>query len=155
MSNQASDVHSALERAKMMWRYSANSIRVRGCEPHQKTGYMAATPLFLKYWNESFAMVRASIYACLITQRDGRPNFFGVADGVGGGAHGEIASYVLLEHLANAASKIVSDPLTLARWIQEADGEVCSALSKLTDRPGASTCVTVWLHTDTDCLLTH
>src|SRR5688572_22576890 len=31
-----------------------------------------------------------------------RPGFCGVADGVGGGAHGDIASSVLLEHCARA-----------------------------------------------------
>src|SRR5690348_13335877 len=35
-----------------------------------------------------------------------RPTFCGVADGVGGGAHGEIASSVVLRHCAQAAKEI-------------------------------------------------
>ena len=53
-----------------------------------------------------------------------RPDFVGVADGVGGGAHGEIASSVLLRHCAQAPKAVWSDPAKLVQWLSRADGEV-------------------------------
>jgi protein phosphatase len=67
-----------------------------------------------------------------------------VADGVGGGAHGEIASSVLLAHCAEAPREIYTDPAKLVEWVSRADAEVRAAISRRTDRPGAATLAAAW-----------
>jgi protein phosphatase len=72
------------------------------------------------------------------------PTFCGVADGVGGGAHGEIASSALLAHCARAPREVYRDPLRLVDWVSRADAEVRAAIERRTDRPGAATLAAVW-----------
>lgn len=76
-----------------------------------------------------------------------RPAFCGVADGVGGGAHGEIASSVLLRHCAHASREIYRDPAKLSQWVTGADGEVRDAIARRTDQPGAATLAAAWFPT--------
>ncbi len=73
-----------------------------------------------------------------------RPDFCGVADGVGGGAHGEIASSVLLRHCAQAPRAIWSDSARLVAWLARADGEVREAKARRTDQAGAATLAAAW-----------
>ena len=73
-----------------------------------------------------------------------RPAFCGVADGVGGGAHGEIASSVLLRHCAQAPKSAWSDPAKLVAWLARADGEVREAIARRTDQAGAATLAAAW-----------
>lgn len=70
------------------------------------------------------------------------PHFFGVADGVGGGSHGEVASQVALRHCAAARDL---RPQALLRQVQGADAAVAAALAPLSDSPGAATLVALWL----------
>lgn len=70
------------------------------------------------------------------------PNFFGVADGVGSGSHGEVASQVALRHCAGARNL---SPQALVRHVQSADAAVAAALAPLSDLPGAATLVALWL----------
>lgn len=73
-----------------------------------------------------------------------RPGFCGVADGVGGGAHGEIASSVLLTHCAQAPKETYSDPARLVEWLTRADAQVREAIARRTDRAGAATLAAAW-----------
>jgi len=70
------------------------------------------------------------------------PHFFGVADGVGSGSHGEVASQVALQYCAAAQDLRAR---ALVRQVQGADAAVADALARLSDRPGAATLVALWL----------
>jgi serine/threonine protein phosphatase PrpC len=73
-----------------------------------------------------------------------RPGFCGVADGVGGGAHGDIASSVLLEHCAQASKETYRDPARLVDWLTRADTQVREAIARRTDQTGAATLAAAW-----------
>lgn len=73
-----------------------------------------------------------------------QPGFCGVADGVGGGAHGEIASSVLLTHCAQAPRETYSDPARLIDWLTRADAQVREAIARRTDQVGAATLAAAW-----------
>lgn len=76
-----------------------------------------------------------------------QPGFCGVADGVGGGAHGEIASSVLLRHCARAPKDIYGDPAKLLDWLNGADTKVREAIARRTDQTGAATLAAAWFPT--------
>lgn len=73
-----------------------------------------------------------------------RPGFCGVADGVGGGAHGEIASSVVLEHCAQASKNTYRDPARLVEWLARADSQVREAIARRSDQNGAATLAAAW-----------
>jgi len=73
-----------------------------------------------------------------------QPGFCGVADGVGGGAHGEIASSVLLAHCAQASREVYRDPVRLLEWLAEADRLVHEAIARRGDQSGAATLAAAW-----------
>lgn len=73
-----------------------------------------------------------------------RPGFCGVADGVGGGAHGEIASSVLLEHCAQASKNTYRNPARLVEWLAMADSQVREAIARRGDQSGAATLAAAW-----------
>src|SRR5258706_1912657 len=73
-----------------------------------------------------------------------RHGFCGVAGGVGGGAHGEIASSVLLAHCAQASKETYSDPARLIDWLTRADAQVRAAIALRTDQAGAATLAAAW-----------
>jgi serine/threonine protein phosphatase PrpC len=73
-----------------------------------------------------------------------RPDFCGVADGVGGGAHGEIASSVLLAHCAQAPKNAYRDPARLLEWLARADSLVREAIARRGDQSGAATLAAAW-----------
>ena len=73
-----------------------------------------------------------------------RPGFCGVADGVGGGAHGEIASSVLLEHCAQASKNTYRNPVRLVEWLAKADAQVREAIARRGDQSGAATLAAAW-----------
>src|SRR6185295_1729757 len=83
-----------------------------------------------------------------------RPGFCGVADGVGGGAHGDIASRVLLAHCARAPKETWSSPDRLVDWLGRADARVREAIAARTHRTGAATLAAAWFPSQrTACLL--
>ena len=82
--------------------------------------------------------------ACSHAPSSDRPGFCGVADGVGGGAHGEIASSVLLSHCAEAPKETVRDPNRLVDWVIRADAKVAEAIARRTDQAGAATLAAAW-----------
>jgi len=67
-----------------------------------------------------------------------------VADGVGGGAHGEIASSVLLTHCAQAPKETYCNPVRLIDWLTRADVQVRAAIARRTDQAGAATLAAAW-----------
>ncbi len=82
-----------------------------------------------------------------------QPVFCGVADGVGGGAHGEIASSVLLNHCAHAPESARNDPARLVEWLALADAEVRTAIARRTDQAGAATLAAAWFPTPSTALV--
>jgi len=80
---------------------------------------------------------------CHVPSAD-RPGFCGVADGVGGGAHGDIASSVLLIHCAQALKETYCDPPRLLEWLTRADAQVREAIARRTDQAGAATLAAAW-----------
>jgi serine/threonine protein phosphatase PrpC len=72
------------------------------------------------------------------------PVFCGVADGVGGGAHGEIASSALLAHCAQAPREVYRDAGKLLDWLIKADAEVREAIARRSAKPGAATLAAAW-----------
>lgn len=70
------------------------------------------------------------------------PAFIGVADGVGGGSHGDVASAALLDHCAAVPAKIGLEALKAA--IRDSDAVVRQRLASRSDRPGAATFVGAW-----------
>jgi len=76
-----------------------------------------------------------------------RPGFCGVADGVGGGAHGEIASSVLLSHCADAPRTTYRNPDRLVEWVIQGDARVAEAIARRTSQAGAATLAAAWFPT--------
>ncbi len=72
------------------------------------------------------------------------PDFCAVADGVGGGACGDIASKVLIEHCAKATPQIARDPASLVAWLQVSDMVVRGEVAQHSTEAGASTLVAAW-----------
>ncbi len=72
------------------------------------------------------------------------PRFCAVADGVGGGSHGDLASAVLLDHCAAAAQNSIRDKPALSQWVAAADEVVRARVAERGDKPGAATLVAVW-----------
>lgn len=72
------------------------------------------------------------------------PVFCAVADGVGGGAHGDVASNALIQHCVEAPPEVYRDRKRITEWLQSADAVVREALARRGDRPGASTLVAAW-----------
>lgn len=81
-----------------------------------------------------------------VARAEGR--FYAVADGVGGGAFGEVASRVLVEHCADPSLN-PADPQSLCRHVQRADAVVQRAIdARSPGSVGAATLVSAWLHGD-------
>lgn len=72
------------------------------------------------------------------------PVFCAVADGVGGGAFGDVASNALVGHCAAAPEAVYRDAKQLAGWLQQSDAVVREAIARRGNRPGASTLVAAW-----------
>jgi protein phosphatase len=73
-----------------------------------------------------------------------QPGFCGVADGVGGGAYGEIASSVLLAYCAQATPDTYRDPERLLEWLTRADRYVHEAIARRSSQSGAATLAAAW-----------
>lgn len=71
-----------------------------------------------------------------------------VADGVGGGARGDVASSALAGHCAKAPPELLSNAEGLAGWMRKAEGEVQLKLREVSLSPGAATLATAWLMPD-------
>lgn len=72
------------------------------------------------------------------------PRFCGVADGVGGGSHGDLASATVLDHCSAATPDTIRDAQALSQWVAEGDEVVRARVAVRGDKPGAATLVSVW-----------
>ncbi|MBL6986268.1 MAG: serine/threonine-protein phosphatase [Methylobacter sp.] len=81
---------------------------------------------------------------CIHSPDPEAPVFCAVADGVGGGAYGEVASRALIEHCALAPRSVYRSPKKIVAWLHQADTVVGQAVARYSDRPGASTLVAAW-----------
>jgi protein phosphatase len=84
-----------------------------------------------------------------------QPGFCGVADGVGGGAYGEIASSVLLAYCAQASSDTYRDPERLLHWLARADQYVHEAIARRSSQSGAATLAAAWFPSPGTAYLLH
>ncbi|MDG4595361.1 MAG: protein phosphatase 2C domain-containing protein [Candidatus Contendobacter sp.] len=69
------------------------------------------------------------------------PSRLAVADGVGGGARGRVASQALIERIRQLTPALLARPARLRQWLFDADDAVAAEIARYTDRPGASTFV--------------
>ncbi|MDG4550193.1 MAG: protein phosphatase 2C domain-containing protein [Candidatus Contendobacter sp.] len=69
------------------------------------------------------------------------PSRLAVADGVGGGARGRVASQALIERIRQLTPAILARPARLRQWLFDADDAVAAEIARYTDRAGASTFV--------------
>ena len=82
------------------------------------------------------SQVNQDSYACR------SPDFFMVADGVGGGAFGEVASAMLVSQLSQLQ---VPDAHRVQHALKEADQAIAQRLQQEGQGPGAAVCAAVWL----------
>lgn len=82
--------------------------------------------------------------SCIHMPSGAEPVFCAVADGVGGGALGDVASNALVQHCAKAGPEVYADAAKLAEWLKQSDQAVREAVARRTDRPGASTLAAAW-----------
>ena len=95
-------------------------------------------------WAES---TRCGVYHA-VNQDDWRVEglrFFGVADGVGGGAFGEVASRALLDHCADLAGLDLRNPKALVDHVMATETVVSQAVAAHGEEAGAATFVGLWL----------
>ena len=81
---------------------------------------------------------------CLHVPSADYPVYCAVADGVGGGAYGEVASHALAQHGAAAPREVYRQPSLLSEWLIRGDAVVRDAIARRCDQRGASTLVAVW-----------
>jgi serine/threonine protein phosphatase PrpC len=72
------------------------------------------------------------------------PVFCAVADGVGGGARGDVASQALIRHCVEAPEAVYRDAARLVDWLRQGDAVVREAIARRSDRAGAATLAAVW-----------
>ncbi len=97
----------------------------------------------------AFASARGNSHAvnedcCLHSPSADAPVCCVVADGVGGGAHGEVASHALAQHCASAPPAVYRKPARLAEWLKQGDKVVSAAIARRGNQRGASTLVAAW-----------
>lgn len=83
------------------------------------------------------------------------PYFYGVADGVGGAAFGEIASTAALRHCASLTGPDTADPEALCAHVREGDEVVRQCLAEHGDASGATTLAAAWLSLGGDGWIVH
>jgi protein phosphatase len=71
-----------------------------------------------------------------------------LADGVGGGARGDVASQALVQHCLALPDSALGDEAAMDGWLRQADAEVQRALRQVTFSPGAATLAAAWLQAD-------
>jgi serine/threonine protein phosphatase PrpC len=117
---------------------SRNAER-RRCWPQRWRGGLEAA-----FASETGAVHAENEDCCIHAPSAEAPVFCAVADGVGGGARGDVASQALIGHCAAAPRKVYRDPQALAEWLRQGDAVVRTAVARRTDRPGASTLAAAW-----------
>ncbi len=79
-----------------------------------------------------------------IVAPQGSPVFCGVADGVGGGSRGDVASAALMDYCSRFDDIRLADNHSLAEWFKASDSVVREQLQRYSDKPGAATMVGAW-----------
>lgn len=74
--------------------------------------------------------------------------YLAVADGVGGGAKGDVASQALVKHCMGVPERLLGDADSLTKWMRLAESVVQKALREVTFSPGATTLAAAWLDAD-------
>lgn len=74
--------------------------------------------------------------------------FLALADGVGGGARGDVAAAALCQHALQLADGDYCQPQAIAHWMGQAENHVQAALRQVTFAPGAATLAAAWLGAD-------
>ncbi len=70
------------------------------------------------------------------------PSFFGVADGVGGGAYGEVASRTALDCTVRIP---LADTAAMTTGLETLDSAVAAAIAEQSSKPGATMLAALWL----------
>ncbi|MCA0215565.1 MAG: protein phosphatase 2C domain-containing protein [Proteobacteria bacterium] len=78
-------------------------------------------------------------------RNDARPLAAAVADGVGGGARGSVASAALVDHCIRLPVESLSNDTYIQRWMELAEAHVQLKLREVTFSPGAATLAAAWL----------
>jgi serine/threonine protein phosphatase PrpC len=78
--------------------------------------------------------------------------FWGVADGVGGGAFGEVASQMLLSSMAELKAPLATD---IHNKLHEADGRINTQIRSLGQGMGAAVMACLWIQGPGQCLAAH
>jgi len=79
---------------------------------------------------------------------DGCALSLAVADGVGGGTRGDVASSALADHCTQVPRVLLGDAEGLTGWMRKAEGEVQLKLREVSFSPGAATLAAAWLMPD-------
>ncbi len=72
------------------------------------------------------------------------PRFCGVADGVGGGSHGDLASDTLLDQCSAASPATIKNSQALSLWVAAGENLVQARIAARGAKRGAATMVGVW-----------
>lgn len=99
-------------------------------------------------WRVSAASIKGSFHAMNQDSfhcKEGQ--FWGVADGVGGGAHGEVASALLMEFMASLSAPSAQ---AVQAALQEADQRIGARMHSLGKGPGAAVMACLWAQAKPD-----
>lgn len=128
--------------------------------PHQAGTPLAPQPAARRRWRGGLQAAYASATginhvqnedSCCHMPSADAPQCCAVADGVGGGALGDVASNALIAHCAQAPRAVVRAPAELLAWLRAGDAVVRAALARRSDKAGASTLVAAWFLSSSLC----
>lgn len=71
-----------------------------------------------------------------------------LADGVGGGSCGEVASAALVDHCTQVPDHLLGNPSEIESWMTWAEHRVQQKLREVSDLPGAATLAAAWFSPD-------
>lgn len=86
--------------------------------------------------------------AVTLAQPAGTGIYVVVADGVGGGARGDIAAQALVQHCLAVPEPLLTAAAHLTAWLRLAEAHVQKALRAVTFSPGAATLAAAWLNAE-------
>jgi serine/threonine protein phosphatase PrpC len=122
-------------------------MRWADCGHVQKGGWSLAWSQLIGVYHPSLSEDSVA-YRMTGLSQDKSALSLAVADGVGGGARGDVASRVLTEHSIKPLFGLIGDADGLAQWMRMADTEVQRKLFEVSFSPGAATLAAAWLKPD-------
>ncbi len=126
----------------------AIDLRWANCGHIRKGGWALAWAQLIGTRHQSLSEDNVAYRLVSLTPALGHAVCVAVADGVGGGARGEVASAALTTHCIDAPPPLWENSRDLAAWMRKAEGEVQLKLREVSFSPGASTLAAAWLHAD-------